>query len=163
MDPLFAPPAEAWHPVSVKLRTLHRLMLVVWTVVPAVVAIAVVALVLQWWWLVALLAAVAVAVIVWGWFWAARNQAAWGFAENAEDLWIRHGVAWRQIVAVPYGRVQYVDVTAGPLERSYGIAKVSLHTASSQTSAVIPGIPADEAARLRDRLTELGKTRGSGI
>ena len=94
---------------------------------------------------------------------AARNQAAWGFAENAEDLWIRHGVAWRQIVAVPYGRVQYVDVTAGPLERSLGIAKVSLHTASSHTSAVIPGIPSDEAARLRDRLTELRKTRGSGI
>ncbi|MBW9205609.1 PH domain-containing protein [Mumia sp. zg.B53] len=163
MDPLFAPPAETWHPVSVKLRTLHRLVLVLWTVVPAVVVCVALALLLQWWWPVAAVAGVAVAVLVWGWFWAARNQAAWGFAENAEDLWIRHGVAWRKIVAVPYGRVQYVDVTAGPLERSLGIAKVSLHTASSHTSAVIPGIPSDEAARLRDRLTELRKTRGSGI
>ncbi|KAA1420440.1 PH domain-containing protein [Mumia zhuanghuii] len=163
MDPLFAPPAESWHPVSTKLRTLHRLLFVVWTLVIAIVVAAVVALVLQWWWLVALIVFAATVVIVWGWLWSARNQAAWGYAENAEDLWIRHGVAWRQIVAVPYGRVQYVDVAAGPLERSYGIATVSLHTASSQTSAVIPGVPADEATRLRDRLTELGKTRGSGI
>ncbi|TNC33480.1 hypothetical protein FHE65_28740 [Mumia zhuanghuii] len=111
----------------------------------------------------ALLAAAGLAGIVWGWFWAARSQAAWGFAENAEDLWIRRGVAWKRLVAVPYGRVQYVDVTAGPLQRAYGIATVSLHTASSSTSAVIPGVPADDAVRLRDRLTELGKTRGSGI
>ncbi|QMW65137.1 PH domain-containing protein [Mumia sp. ZJ1417] len=163
MDSLFDPPAGAWQPVSVKLRTLHRLMLVLWITIPAVIACVAVALLLQWWWLVALIAVAAVAGIVWGWLWAARNQAAWGFAENAEDLWVRHGVAWRRIVAVPYGRVQYVDVTAGPIERSYGIAKVSLHTASSNTSAVIPGVTADDAVRLRDRLTELGKTRGSGI
>ncbi|WP_370614919.1 PH domain-containing protein [Mumia sp. Pv 4-285] len=163
MDPLFAPPADTWHPVSPKLRTMHRLLTVVWTLVIAGVVMAIVALTLQWWWLVGLVGAAAVAVAVWGWMWSARNQAAWGYAENAEDLWIRHGVAWRQIVAVPYGRVQYVDVTAGPLERSYGIAKVSLHTASSSTSAAIPGVPAGEATRLRDRLTELGKTRGSGI
>ncbi len=163
MDSLFDPPAERWQRVSVKLRTVHRIVLAIWITVPAVVACALVALLLQWWWLVALVAAVALAGLVWGWFWAARSQAAWGFAENAEDLWIRHGVAWRRLVAVPYGRVQYVDVTAGPLERAYGIAKVSLHTASSSTSAVIPGVPADDAVRLRDRLTELGKTRGSGI
>lgn len=163
MDSLFDPPAERWQPVSVTLRTVHRIVLAIWITVPTVIACAVVALVLQWWWFVALLATVALAGLVWGWFWAARSQAAWGFAENAEDLWIRHGVAWRRLVAVPYGRVQYVDVTAGPLERAYGIAKVSLHTASSSTSAVIPGVPADDAVRLRDRLTELGKTRGSGI
>ncbi len=163
MDSLFDPPAEAWQPVSVALRTLHRLMFVIWIGVPTAIACVAVALVLQWWWLVAVLAAAGVAGIVWGWFWAARSQAAWGFAENAEDLWIRRGVAWKRLVAVPYGRVQYVDVTAGPLQRAYGIATVSLHTASSSTSAVIPGVPADDAVRLRDRLTELGKTRGSGI
>lgn len=163
MDSLFAPPSDAWQPVSPKLRTLHRLVYTAVTAVVALVLIAAVALFLQWWWLVALIAVVAVVCGVWTWMWAARNQAAWGYAENEEDLWIRHGVAWREIVAVPYGRVQYVDVTAGPLERSYGIATVSLHTASSRTSASIPGVPADEATRLRDRLTELGKTRGSGI
>ena len=43
------------------------------------------------------------------------------------------------------------------------IATVHLHTASPGTTAVIPGLTADEAARLRDRLTELGEARAAGL
>ena len=66
------------------------------------------------------------------------------------------------LVVVPYGRMQYVDVQAGPLDRAFGIARVQLHTASPGTSAHIPGLAADEAARLRDRLTSLGEAQAAG-
>ena len=70
---------------------------------------------------------------------------------------------FRELVVVPYGRMQYVDVRSGPLEQLYGIASVHLHTASPGTSARIPGLPAGEAARLRDRLTALGQSQAAGL
>ncbi len=69
----------------------------------------------------------------------------------------------RRLVVVPYGRMQYVDVQAGPLDRAFGIAQVQLYTASAGTDASIPGLPPEEAARLRDRLTELGEAHASGL
>jgi membrane protein YdbS with pleckstrin-like domain len=59
--------------------------------------------------------------------------------------------------------MQYVDVTSGPLEQLFGIASVHLHTASTRTSARIPGLPKEEAARLRDRLTSLGQAQAAGL
>jgi hypothetical protein len=59
--------------------------------------------------------------------------------------------------------MQYVDVQSGPLERLFEIAAVHLHTASPGTSARIPGLPAAEAARLRDRLTSLGEAQAAGL
>ena len=67
------------------------------------------------------------------------------------------------MTVVPYGRMQFVDITAGPFEQLYGIASVRLHTASPRTTARIPGLPADEAAWLRDRLTDLGESQAAGL
>jgi membrane protein YdbS with pleckstrin-like domain len=69
----------------------------------------------------------------------------------------------RTIVVVPYGRLQYVDVEAGPLARALGIASVQLHTASAGTNAQIPGLTSAEAARLRDRLTDRGQAQLAGL
>ena len=99
----------------------------------------------------------------WGWLWAGRNQRSWGYTENADDLLVTRGVMFKRLVAIPYGRMQFVDVEAGPLARAFGIATVTLHTASTETAADIPGLPADEATRLRNRLTELGEARGAGL
>ena len=70
---------------------------------------------------------------------------------------------YRQIVVVPYARLQYVDVQAGPVDRMLGISRVQLHTASASTDAAIPGLVPDEAARLRDRLTARGSSRLAGL
>jgi uncharacterized protein len=70
---------------------------------------------------------------------------------------------FRRLVVVPYGRMQFVDVAAGPLERRFGIATVQLHTAAEATDASIPGLTVHEAARLRDRLAMLGETRSAGL
>lgn len=97
------------------------------------------------------------------WVLIARTCRSWGYAERAEDLSITSGVMFRRLVVVPYGRMQYVDVTAGPLERAHGIATVQLHTASPATAARIPGLPAPEAQRLRDQLTERGNAEAAGL
>jgi membrane protein YdbS with pleckstrin-like domain len=109
------------------------------------------------------LAVVALATAAWTWRWAARNTASWGYAEQEDDLLVTGGVLFRRLVAVPYGRMQFVDVQAGPVDRRFGIATVTLHTASTETAADIPGLPAEEARRLRNRLTELGESHGAGL
>lgn len=112
---------------------------------------------------VLVLAAVVLVAAGFGWWVVGRNARAWGYAERDDDLYIKHGALFRELVAVPYGRMQFVDITAGPLEQLYGIATVHLHTASTRTNARIPGLPAAEAARLRDRLTELGEAQAAGL
>ncbi len=70
---------------------------------------------------------------------------------------------FRQLVVVPYARMQYVDVQAGPLLRRFGLATVQLHTASAATDARIPGLEAQVAADLRDELARLGETKSVGL
>jgi membrane protein YdbS with pleckstrin-like domain len=94
---------------------------------------------------------------------AGRRVRAWGYAERAEDLLVRRGVMFRRTSVIPYGRMQYVEVTAGPFERGFGLATVQMHTAAAASDARIPGLPAAEAARLRDQLTSLGETHAMGL
>jgi len=92
-----------------------------------------------------------------------RSLRTWGYAERADDLLVRHGLLFRRLSIVPYGRMQFVDVTAGPIERIFGLATVQLHTAAAASDARIPGLRPEEAARLRDRLTALGEARAEGL
>ncbi len=111
------------------------------------------------------LAALVVAVVLTGLVLVAveRRCAAWGYLEREDDLLVRRGVLVRRTSVVPYGRMQYVDVTAGPLARRYGLATVTLHTAAAATDASVPGLLAAEASRLRDRLAALGEARQAGV
>lgn len=162
MDEVFAPPDEAWQQVSPKLINVRRLILLI----SVVVAAAVVGVGL-WFWIgevsVVVAAALGAVALLWGWLLIPRAWRRWGYAERADDLLVTHGVLYRQLAVVPYGRMQFVDVVSGPLDRRYGLASVQLHTASPSTDAKIPGLTADEAARLRDRLSALGESRRAGL
>jgi uncharacterized protein len=94
---------------------------------------------------------------------AERRVRAWSYAERAEDLIVKRGVMFRRTSVIPYGRMQYVEVTAGPFERAFGLATVQMHTAAAASDARIPGLPAAEAARLRDQLTSLGESHAMGL
>ena len=94
---------------------------------------------------------------------AGRRYRSWGYAEREDDLLVRRGVMFTRLSVVPYGRMQFIDVTAGPLERLFGLATVRLHTAAAATDARIPGLEQEEAARLRDRLAELGEAQAAGL
>ena len=163
MNDLFAPPGNTWQPVSAQLGRMRRILL---SVTVGVLELATV--VLGFFidlpaWLTATLTVVLLAVLGFGWAVIGRNTRSWGYAERDEDLYVKHGALFRELVAVPYGRMQYVDITAGPVEQLFGISTVHLHTASPKTSARIPGLPKDEAARLRDRLTSLGQAQAAGL
>jgi membrane protein YdbS with pleckstrin-like domain len=128
---------------------------------PLILVAAVLAIVVGWgFWIGAGACAL---ILLWLMWLIPRQVRAMGYCEAADDLLFRKGILWRSLVAVPYGRMQYIDVQAGPLDRAFGIATVTLSTASAQTDAKIPGLPADEAARLREVLTSRGEARLAGL
>lgn len=157
---LFDPDGIVWQRVSGRLVTARLISLGIGIGLPVVV-LAVLAVVLTpWLWLpaaVLLVIGVASASVI------ARQVHAIGYAERADDLLIRKGVLFRSLVVVPYGRMQFVDVSAGPLARALGIASVQLHTASPTTDASIDGLEPGEAARLRDRLASRGEAQLAGL
>ncbi len=114
----------------------------------------------SWWWSLAVVAVLVFALV---WVVAGRSARAWGYAERDADLVVTRGALWRRIDLVPYGRLQMVDVNAGPLDRLFGLAMVQLHTASPSSRAHIPGLSPAEAARLRDRLTQRGEEQATGL
>src|SRR5664280_385154 len=73
------------------------------------------------------------------WTVTARQWRAWGYAEREADLLVRRGVLVWRLSVVPYGRMQFVDVTAGPVDRWLGLATVHMHTAAAASDARIPG------------------------
>lgn len=169
-EPLVTPPIDPlepwpdtvhWRPVSPKLITVQLIGRLVWVVV--MLAALGVGMMLNghWLWTAGMIAVVVLAV--WRSFITVRAVKAWGYAERDHDLLVRHGLLIRRLSIVPYARMQFVDVTAGPLERAFQLATVQLHTAAAASDAQIPGLPPDEAARLRDRLTALGEDRAEGL
>ena len=157
----FDPAGVTWQRVSSRLVSVRLVSAAISLVVPLVGgAVAAVLSGLVGLWAVpgaALVVLAVVAVVV------PRQVRAWGYAERVDDLLIRKGVMFRSIVVVPYGRMQFVDVQAGPLDRAFGIARVQLHTASPGTDAAIPGLPPEDAARLRDRLAARGEAQLAGL
>lgn len=153
---------DAWLRPSRALLTIRRVEVAVFLALPSLVAAIVVAVAAG---PVEGIAVASAGVVGCGLAWAGvqRRWAAWGYAEREEDLLVRRGVLIRRTSVVPYGRMQYVDVTAGPLDRRLGLARVTLHTAAAASDASIPGLPAAEAVRLRDRLAALGEARAAGL
>jgi membrane protein YdbS with pleckstrin-like domain len=94
---------------------------------------------------------------------AQRRVRAWAYCERDDDLLVQRGVMISRLSVVPYGRMQFIDVIAGPIERAFGLATVRMHTAAAASDARIPGLSQDEAARLRDHLAELGEAKAAGL
>jgi uncharacterized protein len=155
-------PDQAWSHPSAGLWRMRQFELAAVTLVVALVAAAIFAAALG-----ALACVIAVGVVVLAGAlssWFVRNRyRAWRYQERHEDLVVARGVLVRRLSVVPYGRMQFVEVTAGPVERLFKLSTVKLHTAAAASDARIPGLARDESARLRDRLTELGESKAAGM
>lgn len=162
VDEAFAPPGEQWHPISPKLATVRRVLMAFWLVV-LTAALVLVLVLSELAVLAGLVAAAAVALFVWLWWLIGRRVRSFGYAERADDFLVTSGILFRRLVIVPYGRMQLVDLVAGPIDRAMGLATVQLHTAAATTDAKIPGLAPDAAAALRDRLAAHGEDRSAGI
>ena len=133
-----------------------------WFVVVAVVGCVMAAVFLPWWAPVAVGAA-AVIGIVWWVIVAYRQVKNLGYAIRENDLLIQRGIMFRSTTVVPFGRMQFVDVSSGPVSRFFGLATVELHTASASSDATIPGLPAQDADHLRELLAQRGETHLAGL
>jgi hypothetical protein len=118
-------------------------------------------------------------VLGWGWAWIAlivigvialvqliiapRRARAIGYQLRDDDLLIRRGIMFQRFVAVPYGRMQLLDIERGPVDRLLGLAELKFVTAAASSRVSIPGLVDTDAAWLRDRLVELAEARRTGL
>lgn len=107
--------------------------------------------------------AVVVAVLLVNAVLAFRRVRAIGYVLREDDLLFRRGIMFERVIAVPYGRLQLVDLTRGPILRALGLATLKFVTASAATGVNLPGLRLAEAEALRDRLVQLAETRRSGL
>jgi uncharacterized protein len=163
MEELFAPPVYEWKRLSEKYRSMQMLTSLIVPPVVLTIPAVIVGVASGKWWISGLIWAVAAMIVMVRIPFVTRSWRSWGYVERDDDLYITHGVMFRSLIAVPYGRMQLVEVASGPLERAFGLASVTLKTASPETGARIPGLTPEEATRLRDRLTELGEAHASGL
>jgi membrane protein YdbS with pleckstrin-like domain len=140
-----------WQPMSPNLRTAWVLRSLLNVLILAVVAAVPLTIWLGWdgllwvlggYVLLAGLRALAVA----------RTVRTWGYAERDQDLLVRHGLLTRRLSIVPYGRIQLIDLSAGPIERMFGLTTVQVRTAALGSNTEVPGLDPMVAAALRDRL-----------
>jgi len=150
-----------WRSPSPRLVTLRRVQVVA-VALPLAVLVGVVLAFHTTWGAVLGAAIVLVAGVIAEWV-ARRRVRAWRYVEREDDLLVQRGLLFSRLSVVPYGRMQFIDVTAGPFERSFGLATVRMHTAAAASDARIPGLSREEAARLRDRLAELGEAQAAGL
>jgi len=86
-----------------------------------------------------------------------------GYALRDDDLLFRRGILFQRFVAVPYGRMQLVDINRGPLARALGLSELKFVTAAASTGVIIPGLAERDAEELRDRLVALAESRRAGL
>lgn len=86
-----------------------------------------------------------------------------GYKLREDDLLFRRGIMFQRFVSVPYGRMQLIDITRGPVARWLGLADLKFVTAAATTGVAIPGLPEADAESLRDRLVELAESRRAGL
>jgi len=92
-----------------------------------------------------------------------RQARAIGYMLRDDDIVFRKGILWQRIIAVPYGRMQLVDITHGPLDRAFGVAQLKMVTAAATTGVQIPGLTQAAAEALRDTLIDVAETRRTGL
>lgn len=77
----------------------------------------------------------------------------WEVTDTA--VYTRSGFFWQEWRVAPMSRIQTVDTQRGPLEQSFGLATVTVTTASAKGAVQIVGLEHQEAAELAERLTEI--------
>jgi membrane protein YdbS with pleckstrin-like domain len=150
-----------WNRVSPK----YVVVVIVSTLVGGVIAAAIATALwfmarwpLAWIALIVIAVVVIVALII-----APRRARAIGYVLRDDDLLMRRGIMFQRFVAVPYGRMQLIDMNRGPVARILGLAELRFVTAAAATNVSIPGLPESEAVRLRDTLVRLAESRRAGL
>ncbi|HEY8735821.1 MAG TPA: PH domain-containing protein [Candidatus Dormibacteraeota bacterium] len=169
-DPIVAviPPVEDWQRPSPRFSTMRRVQALVATAAACLLAaaITVVRLITKGSSSLPIAALTVLGILLAGFVldrFLQRRVRAWAYCEREEDLLVRRGVMISRLSVIPYGRMQFIDVVSGPVERLFGLATVRMHTAAAASGARIPGLGAESAASLRDHLAALGESNLAGL
>lgn len=157
-----APVGSEWHRLDPAFTRYRRILAALLAVPVAALGGTAVGMWLHWAVGAAVAALVLLAMVV-SWATAERTRLSWGYAEGDSDFYLTFGTVIRQLLVIPYGRIQVVDITANLLEQALGIATVQVRTAASTADMRIPGLRLVDAAALRDRLAERGETFPTGL
>lgn len=83
----------------------------------------------------------------------ARQYRHWGYDMGTDRLRIVRGYMFYRDTVVPFGRIQHIDVDQGPIDRRYGLATLTLHTAGNHNSKVaLPGLRYADALHMREAI-----------
>jgi membrane protein YdbS with pleckstrin-like domain len=149
-----------WRKVSPKFVWVELTSGLVGTLV--VVAATVLFASLQLWWPAGAAAIVAIIMLV-NLAFIPRRVRAIGYQLREDDLLFKRGIMWQRFVAVPYGRMQLVDINRGPVARALGLSELKFVTAAAAASVTLPGLPEADADALRDELVALAESRRAGL
>ncbi len=112
------------------------------------------------WWILPVVVFVIMVLVI---AFVPRRVRAIGFQLRDDDLLFRRGLLFQRFVSVPYGRMQLIDITRGPVSRAVGLSDLHFVTAAASSSVAIPGLPLLDAEELRDKLVALAETRRAGL
>ncbi len=154
-----------WQRISMRYASVESIGTVLWWLIAGAGATVPIWLAndgdMPWWgWLPA---AAALVLMVTGVLFAFLRTRTIGYLQREDDLLVRRGMLFRRFVAVPYGRMQIVDITQGPIERMFGLKTLKFVTAAASSAITIPGMPGDTAEQLRDRLVAVSESRRAGL
>ncbi len=153
-------PESDWRRVSPRLIVVEVLAGTIFLVTVAVAGVAM--YLLHVWWVAAGFGVVAIIAIV-NLALTRRRVRAIGYQLREDDLLFRRGIMWQRFVAVPYGRMQLVDINRGPIARGLGLSELKFVTAAAAAGVTIPGLPEAEAEELRDHLVSVAESRRAGL
>lgn len=154
-----------WQRISMRYASVEALGTVIWWLILGLGATVPIWIVndgrMPWWGWLPLAAAIVLIVI--GVTFAVLRTRTIGYLQRQDDLLVRRGMLFRRFVAVPYGRMQIVDITQGPIERMFGLKTLKFVTAAATSAITIPGMPGDTAEQLRDHLVAVSESRRAGL
>ncbi|MFW0118744.1 PH domain-containing protein [Rothia sp. P5764] len=160
-------PEVSWKGVSIRYVRVRLIARLIWSL--GLTGAAFLPLVftrfLGWWdwplWLSYLLPALVLALNIWLSLLVKGQVLALGYSERQDHLLVRRGLMFRSVTAIPYGRIQYIDVTSGPILNALNLANVEVRTAANSTT--VPGLDRTIAENLREVLTDLSDAKMVGL
>lgn len=78
-----------------------------------------------------------------------------GYALREHDISYRSGVVFHKVTTIPYSKIQQVSIKQNPISRLFGLYSVDIFNGAQALSSLnIPGLTKENAAHLKDFITE---------
>ncbi|GAA0286625.1 hypothetical protein GGQ92_000940 [Gracilibacillus halotolerans] len=85
----------------------------------------------------------------------------WRYQIYEQEIYIQHGIIIVTRTVIPMIRVQHVDTKQGPILKRYGLSNLEISTAA--TTHEIPALSEEQAADLRDQISELARVEQDDV